>query len=104
MSAWLCVNRFISFDESVQRFLGDFPNFPVELIETHLIAWLEMEFQKAKRDQKGDGFIFRTGSEYERAIVERNDSQLPGTGVCAWIRGVDAAEHRSKKRMKRTLV
>jgi hypothetical protein len=25
----------------VQRLLGD---FPVELIETHLIAWLEMEF------------------------------------------------------------
>jgi hypothetical protein len=34
----------LSIDESVQRFLGDFPDFPVELIETHLIAWLEMEF------------------------------------------------------------
>ena len=34
----------LSIDESVQRFLGDFPDFPVELIETRLIAWLEMEF------------------------------------------------------------
>ena len=34
----------LSIDESVQRFLGDFPDFPVDLIETHLIAWLEMEF------------------------------------------------------------
>jgi len=34
----------LSIDESVQRLLGDFPDFPAELIETHLIAWLEMEF------------------------------------------------------------
>lgn len=34
----------LSIDDSVQRVLGDFPDFPVELIETHLIAWLEMEF------------------------------------------------------------
>ena len=36
--------RRLSLDESVQRILGDYPDFPVELIETHLIAWLEMEF------------------------------------------------------------
>jgi hypothetical protein len=36
--------RRLSIDESVQRVLGDYPDFPVELIETHLIAWLEMEF------------------------------------------------------------
>jgi len=34
----------LSIDESVQRILGDYPDFPVELIETHLIAWLKMEF------------------------------------------------------------
>ena len=34
----------LTIDESVQRFRGDFLDFPVELIETHLIAWLEMEF------------------------------------------------------------
>ena len=34
----------LSIDESVQRIYGDFPDFPVELIETHLVAWLEMEF------------------------------------------------------------
>jgi len=34
----------LCIDESVQRILGDNPDFPVELIETHLIAWLEMEF------------------------------------------------------------
>jgi len=34
----------LSIDESVQRILGYYPDFPVELTETHLIAWLEMEF------------------------------------------------------------
>jgi len=34
----------LSIDESVQRIRGDYPDFPAELIETHLIAWLEMEF------------------------------------------------------------
>jgi len=36
--------RRLSIDESVQRIHGDYPDFPVELIATHLIAWLEMEF------------------------------------------------------------
>ena len=36
--------RRLSIDEAVQRIHGDYPDFPVELIETHLIAWLEMEF------------------------------------------------------------
>ena len=36
--------RRLSIDESVQRIRGDYPDVPVELIETHLIAWLEMEF------------------------------------------------------------
>ena len=36
--------RRLSIDESVQRIHGDYPDFSVELIETHLIAWLEMEF------------------------------------------------------------
>ena len=36
--------RRLSIDESVQRIHGDYPELPVELIETHLIAWLEMEF------------------------------------------------------------
>ena len=34
----------LSIDESVRRIYDDYPNFPLELIETHLIAWLEMEF------------------------------------------------------------
>ena len=34
----------LSIDASVQRIHCDYPDFPVELIETHLIAWLEMEF------------------------------------------------------------
>jgi hypothetical protein len=36
--------RRLSIDESVQRIRGDYPDFSVELIETHVIAWLEMEF------------------------------------------------------------
>ena len=34
----------LSITESVQRLHADYPDFPLELIETHLIGWLEMEF------------------------------------------------------------
>ncbi len=42
----------LSIDESVQLLLGDYPDFPVELIETHLIAWLEMEFAPKSYSQE----------------------------------------------------
>jgi len=42
----------LSIDESVQRFLGDFPDFPADIIETHLIAWLEMEFAPKSYSQE----------------------------------------------------
>ena len=34
----------LSITESVQRIHANRPDFPLELIEEHLIAWLEMEF------------------------------------------------------------
>jgi hypothetical protein len=34
----------LSIDESVQRIHADYPQFPLALIETHLIGWLEMQF------------------------------------------------------------
>ena len=34
----------LSIEESVQRIHRDYPEFPVEMIETRLISWLEMEF------------------------------------------------------------
>jgi hypothetical protein len=34
----------LSITESVQRIHADYPAFPLELIETHLIGWLEMDF------------------------------------------------------------
>jgi len=34
----------LSIDESVQRIHRDYPEYPVDLIEARLIAWLEMEF------------------------------------------------------------
>ena len=47
--------RRLSLHESVQRIHGDYPDFPVEMIETHLIAWLEMEFaQKAYSQEQLD--------------------------------------------------
>ena len=36
--------RRLSIEESVQRIHGDYPEYPVELIEASLISWLEMEF------------------------------------------------------------
>jgi hypothetical protein len=42
----------LSIDGSVQRIRGDFPDFPVELVETHLIAWLEMEFAPTTYSQE----------------------------------------------------
>lgn len=34
--------KALSFDESVQRISASYPEVPVELIRSHLIAWLEM--------------------------------------------------------------
>lgn len=34
----------LSIDESVQRIHEDYPEFPLDLIETKLIGWLEIEF------------------------------------------------------------
>jgi len=34
----------LSIDESVQRIHADYPQLPLDLIETQLIGWLEMEF------------------------------------------------------------
>lgn len=36
--------RRLSIGESVQRIHTDYPDFPIELVETRLISWLEMEF------------------------------------------------------------
>jgi hypothetical protein len=34
----------LSIAESVQRIHADYPDFPPELIEEHLIGWLQMEY------------------------------------------------------------
>ncbi len=34
----------LSITESVQRIHAGCPDYPLELIETHLLGWLEMEF------------------------------------------------------------
>lgn len=34
----------LSIDESVQRIHREYPEFPLDLIEDHLIGWLEMDF------------------------------------------------------------
>ena len=42
----------LSITESVQRVHADYPEFPLELIETHLISWLEMEFAPPSYSEK----------------------------------------------------
>lgn len=42
----------LSITESVQRIHADYPDLPLELIETHLIGWLEMEFAPPTYSQK----------------------------------------------------
>ena len=42
----------LSITESVQRIHADCPELPLELIETHLIGWLEMGFAPATYSQK----------------------------------------------------
>lgn len=34
----------LTIDQSVQRIQAQCPQYPTELIETHLISWLEMEY------------------------------------------------------------
>jgi hypothetical protein len=42
----------LSITESVQRIHADRPDFPPELIEEHVIAWLEVEFAPPHYSQK----------------------------------------------------
>ena len=42
----------LSITESVQRIHAQHPDLPLELIETHLIGWLEMEFAPPTYSQK----------------------------------------------------
>jgi len=44
--------KALSIIESVQRIHADCPDFPLDLIETHLIGWLEMEFAPPNYSQK----------------------------------------------------
>jgi hypothetical protein len=37
----------LSIDETVQRIQQQYPNLPLNLIEAHVIVWLEMEFAPA---------------------------------------------------------
>jgi hypothetical protein len=42
----------LSITESVRRIHAECPDFPLELIETHLIGWLEMEFSPPSYSQE----------------------------------------------------
>ena len=42
----------LSITQSVQRIRADCPDFPPEMIEDHLIAWLEMEFAPPSYSQE----------------------------------------------------
>ena len=42
----------LSIPEAVQRIHADLPDFPLDLIEEHLIAWIEMEFAPPNYSQK----------------------------------------------------
>jgi len=42
----------LSITESVQRIHAGYPDYPLELIEEHLIGWLEMEFAPPTCSQK----------------------------------------------------
>jgi hypothetical protein len=42
----------LSITESVQHIHASYPDFPLELIETHLIGWLEMGFAPPTYSQK----------------------------------------------------
>ena len=42
----------LSITESVQRIHANYPDFPLELIETHVIGWLEMEYAPPTYSEK----------------------------------------------------
>ena len=60
----------LSITESVLRIHADYPDFPLELIETHLIGWLEMEFAPPAYSQKQldelDGLTEKWIEDHER--------------------------------------
>ena len=54
----------LSIDQSVQRLHGDYPEFPLALIEDHLIGWLEMEFAPESYSQAQLGALDRLTEEW----------------------------------------
>jgi hypothetical protein len=42
----------LSITESAQRIHANYPDFPLELIETHVIGWLEMEYAPPTYSEK----------------------------------------------------
>ena len=42
----------LSIAQSVQRIHADYPDFPPELIEEHLIGWLQMEYAPPDYSEK----------------------------------------------------
>jgi len=55
-------------------------------------------------NEKETDLLFALVLNIKALIVKSNDSRLPGTGVCGWIRGVDAAEHRRHFAIERASV
>ena len=54
----------LSIDQSVQRLHGDYPEFPLALIEDHLIGWLELEFAPERYSQAQLGELDRLTEEW----------------------------------------
>jgi hypothetical protein len=64
--------KMLTFKASAQRLQKEFPNFPHELIETHLIGWMEMEYVP-------EGYSEEQLNEFERLTekwVDELDDQL----------------------------
>lgn len=65
----------LSITEFVQRIHAHYPDFPLELIETHVIGWLEMEFAPPTYSQKQldelDGLTEKWIEDHERQASAR---------------------------------
>jgi hypothetical protein len=68
----------LSITESVQRIHANYPDFPIDLIQNHVIGWLEMEYAPPTYSEKQldelDRLTGKWVDDHERQAEDRSKS------------------------------
>ena len=71
--------KALTFNESAQHLQEQFPSFPRELIETHMIGWIEMEYVPQGHTEKQLDEFERLTDKWVDELDDKLDSRLKKT-------------------------